>query len=448
MSRGVAVPRGRLAGLLWGEHAEEPARHSLSQALTTLRSTLGPAATLLQACPEGVRLAREGLELDVDAFESAARSRQQATLQEACRLYRGAFLEGVEIHEAGFEEWQLTERYRLGELAADAMARLLDLQIAAGEADAAIATARRLVAIAPLDELAHARLIQLYGALGRRGLAEAHYARCADLLRRELDQAPSDELRAALAAARRRPPGTAVRNEQIAGTTRLPPPTDKPSVAVLAFDNLSGDPDEDYFSHGIAEDLITDLSKISGLFVIARNSAFVYRGRAVRVQDVSRDLGARYIVQGSVRKRGSRVRITIQLSDGITGGHVWAERYDRELTDIFAVQDDVTRHIVAALQVKLRCDERGRARGRGTDHIEAYELFLRGRELLQRRTRDDIALAAAVRAGDQYRPVVRHSIRGARLRLRHGIRQSMDRDAGAASRDRRSLGQTSLGARS
>ena len=180
-------------------------------------------------------------------------------------------------------------------------------------------------------------------------------------------------------------------HEPIADAARpAPTPTDKPSVAVLPFDNLSGDPDQDYFSDGIAEDITTDLSKISGLFVIARNSAFVYRGRAVRVQDVSRDLGARYIVRGSVRKGGNRVRITTQLSDGNTGGHVWAERYDRELTDIFAVQDDVTRHIVAALQVKLRGDERGRARGRGTDHIEAYELFLRGRELVQRRTRDDI----------------------------------------------------------
>ncbi|MGH6917250.1 MAG: AfsR/SARP family transcriptional regulator, partial [Geminicoccaceae bacterium] len=201
MSRGVAVPRGRLAGLLWGERDEELARHSLSQALTTLRSMLGPAATELQACPDGVRLAREGRELDVDAFESAARSRQQATLQAACDLYRGEFLEGIDIREPGFEEFQLSERYRLGELAADAMARLLDLQIAAGDADAAIATGRRLVAIAPLDEPAHARLIDLYGTLGRRGLAEAHYARCSELLRRELDQAPGDELRAALAEA-------------------------------------------------------------------------------------------------------------------------------------------------------------------------------------------------------------------------------------------------------
>lgn len=177
----------------------------------------------------------------------------------------------------------------------------------------------------------------------------------------------------------------------IADTARPPPaPTDKPSVAVLPFDNLGGGPDQDYFSDGISEDIITDLSKLSGLFVIARNSAFVYRGRAARVQDVSRALGARYIVDGSVRKAGNRMRITTQLIDGHTGGQVWAERYDRDLTDIFAVQDEVTKCIVAALQINLRSDERRRTWGRGTDQIEAYELFLRGRELIQRRTRDDI----------------------------------------------------------
>lgn len=211
MSHGAAVPRGRLAGLLWGERDEERARHSLCQALCTLRATLGPAATLLAACRYEVRLARGGLELDVDAFEAGARSQQSAALQAACDLYRGAFLEGLEIREAAFEEWQLSERYRLADLAAEAFARLLDLQTTEGDAESAIRTARRLVAIAPLDEAAHARLIGLYGTVGRRGLAEAHFARCTELLRRELDQGPGEELRAALAEARRRPPRGAVR---------------------------------------------------------------------------------------------------------------------------------------------------------------------------------------------------------------------------------------------
>ena len=126
-----------------------------------------------------------------------------------------------------------------------------------------------------------------------------------------------------------------------------------PSIAVLPFDNMSADPDQEYFSDGIVEDLITDLSKLSGLFVIARNSAFSYKGKAVRVQQVGRELGVRYVLEGIVRKVGDRVRITGQLIDAVTGYHLWAERYDRRLDDVFAVQDEITRHIVDALAIRL-----------------------------------------------------------------------------------------------
>jgi TolB-like protein/class 3 adenylate cyclase/cytochrome c-type biogenesis protein CcmH/NrfG len=155
----------------------------------------------------------------------------------------------------------------------------------------------------------------------------------------------------------------------------------KPSIAVLPFVNMSGDPEQEYFSDGITEDIITDLSKMSGLFVIARNSSFTYRGRAVKVQDVSRELGIRFVLEGSVRKVGNRVRIAVQLVDGTTGGHLWAERYDRDLTDIFAVQDEVTREIVAALALKLTQGEQRRLARKDTDNLEAYDCYLRGRQL-------------------------------------------------------------------
>jgi adenylate cyclase len=162
--------------------------------------------------------------------------------------------------------------------------------------------------------------------------------------------------------------------------TRLPLP-DKPSIAILPFDNLSGDPEQQYFSDGISEDIITDLSKISGLFVIARNSAFTFRGKSAKTQDVSRELGVRYVLEGSVRRAGNRVRITTQLVDGTTGGHVWAERYDRDLTDFFAVQDEVTHEIVAALAIKLTPDEHQRLVRKGTDNLEAYDHLVRGTHL-------------------------------------------------------------------
>jgi adenylate cyclase len=156
---------------------------------------------------------------------------------------------------------------------------------------------------------------------------------------------------------------------------------DKPSIAVLPFVNMSGDPEQGYFSDGITEDLITDLSKLSGLFVIARNSVFLYKGKAVKPEQVSHELGVQYILEGSVRKAGARVRITAQLVYASTGYHLWAERYDRDLQDIFAVQDEVTHKIVAALQVKLAEGEQDRLGQAPTDNLEAYDYYLRGREL-------------------------------------------------------------------
>ncbi len=160
------------------------------------------------------------------------------------------------------------------------------------------------------------------------------------------------------------------------------PNVEMPSIAVLPFANMSGDPEQEYFSDGISEDVITDLSKIAGLMVIARNSSFTYKGRSVDVREVGRDLGVRSVLEGSIRRAGNRVRITAQLIDATNGAHLWADRYDRDLTDVFAVQDDVTRRIVDALKVTLSPAEKARLAGGGTPNIDAYDCYLRGRELL------------------------------------------------------------------
>jgi len=170
----------------------------------------------------------------------------------------------------------------------------------------------------------------------------------------------------------------------------------KLAMAVLRFQNMSGDPEQDYFADGLAEDLITSLSKLAELTVIARNSSFSYSGRAVKVQEIARDLGVRYLVEGSVRRAGNRVRVTAQLVDCQDGGHLWAEHYDRDLTDIFEVQDEVTREIVGSLAVKLAPGEAKRLKTQGAASIEAYELFLKGRELHYRYTRADNAEARAI----------------------------------------------------
>ncbi len=180
------------------------------------------------------------------------------------------------------------------------------------------------------------------------------------------------------------PPGEIASVEKMA----FPLP-DRPSIAVLPFNNLSGDPSQDYLSDGTTENIITALSKILNLFVIARNSTFSYKGKTVKVQEIAEDLGVRYVLEGSVQKAGQRVRITAQLVDGLTGRHLWAERYDRQIGDIFALQDDITNQVVTALEVKLTEGEAARISRRQTDNTDAYELFRRGLELYRQGTRTD-----------------------------------------------------------
>jgi adenylate cyclase len=167
----------------------------------------------------------------------------------------------------------------------------------------------------------------------------------------------------------------------------------KPSIAVMPLVNMSGDPEQDFFADGLTEDIITELSRFHDLLVISRNSTFVYKGKAVKVQDVAREFGVDYVLEGSVRKAGGRVRVTVQLIDAETDRHVWAERYDRELCDIFAIQDEMTRAIVATLPGRVEAATHDRAKRKPTDNMAAYECVLAAKLLHHRSTRDDNAQA-------------------------------------------------------
>jgi adenylate cyclase len=169
--------------------------------------------------------------------------------------------------------------------------------------------------------------------------------------------------------------------------------SDKPSIAILPFTNMSGDPEQEYFSDGIAEDIITDLSKISNLFVVGRNTSFTYKGMSLQLQKVALDLGVKFLLEGSVRKAGQMVRVTAQLIDGPSGGHLWAERYDRQLTDIFAIQDEITKAIVDQLKVRLFPDEMQAIGQAPTGNVEAYTYYLRGRQYFHNCTKWFLGLA-------------------------------------------------------
>jgi TolB-like protein len=179
------------------------------------------------------------------------------------------------------------------------------------------------------------------------------------------------------------------------GLLASPPLTlpDRPSIAVLPFANMSGEPDQDHFADGISEDLITGLARIRWLFVIARNSSFIYKGRTVDVSQIARELGVRYVLEGSIRRSGRRLRISAQLVDAITGAHYWAEQYDRELGDIFAVQDEITRSVAAAIEPELLAAEGVRTLAQSADDLGAWELVARAQTHFWRLTREDCAAA-------------------------------------------------------
>ena len=219
---------------------------------------------------------------------------------------------------------------------------------------------------------------------------------------------------------------------EVAGTKEFKPLPDKPSIVVLPFDNMSRDPDQEYFSDGISEDIITDLSKVSGLFVIARNSAFVYKGKAFNVSDVCRELGVRFALEGSIRKAGNRVRITAQLIDGASGGHLWAERYDRDLTDIFEVQDDVTQQIVGALKVTLSAAEKSQIVDGGTKNVDAHDLFLKRPRVVvwtHKRSRGVRAIDGPFSTRHPDRSELWRSLCGPRYGLQFGLSEPLERNA-------------------
>jgi adenylate cyclase len=231
----------------------------------------------------------------------------------------------------------------------------------------------------------------------------------------------------------------------LAGARRAPKPTTRhqTSICVLPFQNMSGDPEQEYFSDGISEDITTDLSKVSALEVIARNTAFTFKGQAVDVCEVARKLGVSHVLEGSVRKAGNRVRVTAQLIDGISGGHLWADRFDRDLTDIFAIQDEISCAIVGALKVKLLPGEKQAIESRGTTNPDAYNLYLMARKAwimgdFGDRRREEKVIRICKRAVDLDPDYARAwALMGlAQANLRHGFSDAGIVDDGTAAAER------------
>ena len=404
---GTVHPRDKLASLLWSDRGDTQARDSLKHSLTRLRQCLAevtPPAII--ADRQSVRLDPSAIEIDVLRFQELLNEATIDRIAKAVDLYKGEFLDGIGIRDRSFEEWLLNERQRLHQAAETALTRLLEPTL---PADTRASAARRLLGLDPLLEIAVRALMQAHVEHGETAQALKLFENFRYRLRTELAVKPEGEtLRLYETIRHHRGAGqganpvqapTAPADAEVSMPKPAtpfpnePPLPGKPSIAVLAFENLSGDPEQEYFADGVVEEIITELSRFRSLFVIARNSSFAYKGRAVDVKQIGRELGVRYVLEGSVRKAADRVRISGQLVDATTGAHLWADRFDGALAVVFDLQDEMASSVVGAIAPKLEQAEIERSKRKPTESLDAYDHYLRGMACVHQWTREANAQA-------------------------------------------------------
>jgi DNA-binding SARP family transcriptional activator/Tfp pilus assembly protein PilF len=382
---GVEVARTTLTGLLWGEREEAQARASLRQSLSELRGTLGAAGDAIEASKESITWRAGAAQLDTRTLERAAKSEESAALAEAATLFTGEFVEGLAVDEPGFDEWVTAERERLRLLAASVGARLMKSAEESGRLEEAISHGIRLLGLDPLQEHVYRSLMRLYAAQGRPDAALAQYERCERELSKQLGVKPEAETEALARSIRASRRETAAKIESKPG---LPLPN-KPSVTVLAFTNLSSEREHGFFADGLTQDIITALSQIRDLVLVANSVKATPASNA----DLARELGVRFILEGSVRASGTRIRVTAHLIDGTSGAHVWAERYEGDVVDIFAVQDQITLAIALAMQVNLTAGDKARFAEGQTRNLRAWEKMVAARDAFGLYNRTSMATA-------------------------------------------------------
>jgi TolB-like protein/Tfp pilus assembly protein PilF len=381
--------REQLASLLWSETGDERARHNLRQALSKIRRSYGP---LISSTGDALALDLEQCSVDAREFGRLARSEDVGELARCMELYRDDLLDGLVLREALYDEWLLGAQHQFRRMACDAIERLASKLPALDRADEAVDVLNRRIAMDPACEPAHRHLMELFERMGRRSDALRQYQFLSEALDRELSTEPSAETRAIYERIRTGSAAVTQTASVPSAVAAVPGVHELPTVAVLPFDNLSG-PDDGYFVDGIVEDIITALSHFSTLMVISRGSSFAYRDREVSDHDAAAELGAQFLVRGSVRRAGNRVRISVQLLDPQAGSTLWAHRFDREIEDVFVVQDELSSTIVATLAGRVEAARLAKARRAPPERLDAYDFVLRGKEHHHRYTREDCRAA-------------------------------------------------------
>jgi TolB-like protein/predicted Zn-dependent protease len=363
--------REALATLLWGDTGEERARHNLRQTLSKIRQCCGGA---IVTRGDSVQIDTDACSVDVIDFERLAKSEDAGELRQGLDLYRGDLLDGLTLRESEYEDWLLLVRTRL-------------CRLAYGIADRLVILERRL-AMDPACEPAHRDLMDLLNRTGRRSDALRQYQACREALERVLGMEPSAETTSLFRSLKKSEPDSTAeadtRNAAPVGRAAHPLPT----VAVLPFENLSGD-DDAYFVDGIVEDITTSLSCFHSLLVIARGSAFRYRDRDLTDRQIADELGAQYLVRGTLQRAGQHVRVNVQLLDAHAGLHLWGHRINRELEDVFVVQDEITSTIASTLAGRVEAARLAYARRAPAERLEAYDYVLKGKDYHHRFTAED-----------------------------------------------------------
>ena len=406
---GMARARDHLAALFWPNASHDSGRASLRQSLSMIRKALGPVAgKLISAERDTVLLGGPGLVTDIAALEAIGRSPDRC--HRAILATDGGFLAGMTDVSTAFDSWRATEERRLTALACSVMSAQADLAETERRFSDAADLLLRALAAEPLAEDLHRKLMRVQASQGRSDAALRQYRNLELTLEAELGVRPEKETAELARDIRERRQKVHQKTAPVSRATKpgkiamkidreahsqspslaidLSPP-EIPSIAVLPFKNMTSEPQQDFFADGMTEEIITALSKAEGLFAVSRNSTFTYKGKTVDLQDVGEELGVRYVLIGNVRRSGERVRVSAQLIDAETGTQLWAERYDRKLTDVFAIQDEITREVLVGLEVKLTSGEQARIWSGGTRSLEAWECVRLGMEALNRVTPED-----------------------------------------------------------
>ncbi|HUV21362.1 MAG TPA: tetratricopeptide repeat protein [Gammaproteobacteria bacterium] len=410
LAPGIRHPRERLINLLWSNRGEEQARNSLRQCLSAIRKTLGNAAELaLQVDRTTVSLKGDVIDVDVLEFERLASDAGFESLFDAVNLYRGEFLEGISTRDPACQEWLDSERARFKRQYVEILSSFAHSQLASRDFNAAIRSAERLVEQDPLGESAWRLLMRACHENGDRSHALQAFKRCEQALRNELDVEPETatlELREQIAANQTEPVSMPLRDSATQEVTAsLPaagthakasietPPENGHRIAVLPFDNLSGDPEQEYFSDGITDSIILHLARFPGLQVKSRNSSFAFKQQIKSLGEICDALKVDYIVEGSIRRSSERVRITVQLIESNKGNQIWGKRYDADLSDLFELEEQLSRSVAATVTGQIESDLQRIALAKGAAGQQSYDLLLAGEYHAQRFNRLDNAIA-------------------------------------------------------